>query len=74
MGINFYDFAGIIKLPFIKFEEDNFILTSKVPVATQSHQQNVFSSVQLLSRVWLFATPWTAALQASLSITNRMYY
>ena len=29
-----------------------------------------FSSVQLLSRVWLFATPWTAALQASLSITN----
>ena len=29
-----------------------------------------FSSVQLLSCVWLFATPWTAALQASLSITN----
>ena len=28
------------------------------------------SSVQSLSRVWLFATPWTAALQASLSITN----
>ena len=29
-----------------------------------------FSSVQLLSHVRLFATPWTAALQASLSITN----
>ena len=29
-----------------------------------------FSSVQLLSHVWLFATPWTAALQASLSFTN----
>ena len=29
-----------------------------------------FSSVQSLSRVRLFATPWTAALQASLSITN----
>ena len=29
-----------------------------------------FSSVQSLSRVWLFATPWTAARQASLSITN----
>ena len=28
------------------------------------------SSVQLLSRVRLFATPWTAACQASLSITN----
>ena len=29
-----------------------------------------FSSVQLLSRVRLFATPWTAACQAFLSITN----
>ena len=28
------------------------------------------SSVQSLSRVYLFVTPWTAALQASLSITN----
>ena len=29
-----------------------------------------FSSVQSLSRVWLLATPWTTACQASLSITN----
>ena len=29
-----------------------------------------FSSVQSLSRVWLFATPSTAVRQASLSITN----
>ena len=29
-----------------------------------------FSSVQLLSPVWLFETPWTAACQASESITN----
>ena len=28
-----------------------------------------FSSVQSLSHVWLFATPWTAARQASLFIT-----
>ena len=28
------------------------------------------SSVQLLSHVWLFATPWSAAHQASLSFTN----
>ena len=28
------------------------------------------SSVQSLSHVWLFTTPWTAARQASLSITN----
>ena len=29
-----------------------------------------FSSVPLLSHDWLFATPWTTAHQASLSITN----
>ena len=31
---------------------------------------NLNQSVQSLSRVWLFATPWTVAHQASLSITN----
>ena len=31
---------------------------------------NCISSVQALSRLWLFATPWTAARQASPSITN----
>ena len=31
---------------------------------------HMFTSVQLLSRVQLFVTPWTAACQASLSITN----
>ena len=30
----------------------------------------MFSSVQSLSRVWLFVTPWIAACQASLSINN----
>ena len=34
------------------------------------HLSVQFSSVQLLSHVWLFATPRTAARQASLSITN----
>ena len=29
-----------------------------------------YSSVQSLSRVWLFVTPWITAHQASLSITN----
>ena len=29
-----------------------------------------FSSVQSLSPIWLFATPWTVTCQASLSITN----
>ena len=34
----------------------------------------IFSSVPSLSRVQLFATPWTAARQASLSITNSQSY
>jgi len=41
---------------------ENGILDPKV--------KSLFSSVQSLSRVRLFATPWTAAHQASLSITN----
>ena len=32
------------------------------------------SLVQSLSRVWLFATPWTTARQASLSISNPGVY
>ena len=39
----------------------------KLIIKVQSVQ---FSSVQSLSHVRLFATPWTAACQASLSITN----
>ena len=35
-----------------------------------AHLISQFSSVQSLSRVRLFETPWTAAHQASLSITN----
>ena len=33
-------------------------------------KNHIFRSDQLLSRVRVFATPWIAALQASLSITN----
>ena len=33
-------------------------------------RSSVSQSVQSLSRVWLFEIPWTAARQASLSITN----
>ena len=43
------------------------------PWGFQINGENVsvqFSSVQSLSRVWLFAIPWIAARQASLSITN----
>ena len=51
---------------------------SKIIVPLCGHLENkkIFffkfykKSVQLLSHVWLFVTPWTAACQASLSITN----
>ena len=35
-----------------------------------SYEISQFSSLHLLSQVWLFATVWTAARQASLSITG----
>ena len=39
-------------------------------VHIRSFSFSTLSSVQSLSRVWLFATPWTAACQVSLSIAN----
>ena len=48
----------------------------KVEYSQQAHKEMLslnnhqFSSVQSLSRVRLFVTPWIAARQASLSITN----
>ena len=45
-------------------------LISNLFNAFSVHIEGQFSSVQSLSRVWLLATPWTAARQASLSITN----
>ena len=46
---------------------DRFFTTSATWEAQREYQ---FSSVQSLSHVQLFATPWTAAHQASLYITN----
>ena len=52
----------------INFWTENFI--SKVKRQAGRKRRQILSSVQSLSRVWLFATPWTAACRASLSITN----
>ena len=41
-----------------------------IQATREANDHHQFSSVHSLSRVWLFATPWTAAHQASLSITN----
>ena len=45
-------------------------LWSKRAISLLITFQLLISSVQLLSHVWLFATPWTTSCQASLSITN----
>ena len=45
-------------------------MSSAIKPTLSSTCGSPFSSVQLLSRVWLFATPWITACQASLSITN----
>ena len=46
------------------------------PINTRKNAQHhsLFSSVQSLSHIWLFATPWIMACQASLSITSSGVY
>ena len=54
------------------------LLPPFIPLCTHGVHKSIFyicvsiqfSSVQLPSRVWFFETPWTAACQASLSITS----
>ena len=43
---------------------------ARIAHSTQRNGYLCFSSVQLLSQVWLFATPWTAEHPTSLFITN----
>ena len=50
------------------FRVNQETITIQMPKLLDKKHQ--FSSVQSLSHVQLFATPWTAACQASLSITN----
>ena len=47
------------------------LLSNSAYTSASNHSEAIsFSSVQSLSYIQLFATPWTAAHQASLSITN----
>ena len=62
----------------IRIKRSNWPLLS-LKIGEDSHEpRNVgnlsvqFSSVQSFGRVWLFASPWIAACQASLSITNSL--
>ena len=51
-------------------KQENCRKTSISALLTMPKPLPVFSSVQSLSYVWLFLTPWTATRQASLSITS----
>ena len=59
---------------YIKKEErcqvSNLIFHPKKLEKEEQTDTQAISSVQSLSHVWLFVTPWIAARQASLSITN----
>ena len=58
--------SNIRKYPFMHLSDN--LLPHFMTVTKQIGKDGI--SVQLLSRVRLFATPWIAARQASLSITN----
>ena len=58
---------GLLHLTLFWFSYSRKIINT---IFVNSLKGRMFSSVQLLSHVWLFPTPWIAARQASLSITN----
>ena len=68
----FYSFVGIDQYWFTPFPDDEHLSAIQLRLLQTALLLTFLSisSVQLLSRVRLFATPWTAARQASLSITN----
>ena len=67
-GYGFIDLGIVDKITHIARLNFCFKHTDKVKYCKFKFSQ--FSSVQSLSCVLLFATPWTAIYQASLSITN----
>ena len=79
MGFSRQKYWSGVPLPSLKVRENLCYLLKTRNISMESLLLKIkyihiyiyqFSSVQLLSRVQLFATPWTAAHQASLSITN----
>ena len=64
-------FSGILSF-CLKYIFKNFLSKEFSCHHHHHHEQPLvqYSSVQSLSHIWLFATPWTAVHQASLSITN----
>ena len=75
MNALFYAYNVLWKVKKNNCKRAMLLLSVKFSAVTLKNHLSVltsvqFSSVQSLSHVWLFATPWTAACQATLSITN----
>ena len=70
--INCLAFLYLLPLSFTYMNEYTSMCMSSI--CQQWQFQSTISSVQLLSRVRLFVTPWTAARQASQSITILKFY
>ena len=51
-------------------QQQQTMISNQLILISILNKINLIRSDQSLSRVWLFATPWIAAHQASLSITN----
>jgi len=66
---NYQDWNIITKVPIAETQWD-LSLWDQSSTCRKFPTVHVNSSVQSLSHVQLFATPWTAAWQASLSFTN----
>ena len=63
--------AGYTSSLYILSEHNLCIKSQSLQTHTHTHTLDwIISSVQSLSHVWIFATPWTAACPASLSSTN----
>ena len=73
LGVNFLPLWSIALKPFVPggcSENTPSLGHLHWDLGTHLFVSVQFSSVQLLNHVWLFATPWITARQASLSITN----
>ena len=61
-----YSFIHPSTHPYMQQAFFEYLLCERHMLGTEED----FSSVQFLSCIWAFVTPWTAVRQASLSITN----
>ena len=55
------------------YHEQESLIRNGIALIVNKGVQNTFSSVQLLSHVWLLVTPWITACQASLSSTTNSW-